>query len=262
MRFCLFLLPAALLLSQTAGDVFRKAPPAVDQALRARILLFYQLHGEGKFRQAEAMVAEDTKEFFYNTNKPRYLNCVIRNIEYSPDFTKAKALVAAEMRVPFPGLTDKPVQIPHISRWKLVDGDWFWYVDQEELKMTPFGKMDSADPKATKGPAPNMSNAPDVNAVLNQIAVDKDSVQLPRTKNAEGKVRIASRMPGKVNLAVTSEVPAGLDVDIDPLQLNGTSTATVTVRLTDPQKAPPESVITVTVQPLGKQIPIRINTVK
>jgi hypothetical protein len=121
--------------------------------------------------------------------------------------------------------------------------------------------MQSADPNAPKGPAPNLSNAPDINAIMNKIAVDKDSLQLPRTENAEGTVRIASRMPGKVSLAVTGKTPAGLEVTIEPSHLNGASTATVTVRMMDPKKAPAQCVVTVVVQPLGKQIPIRITTV-
>jgi hypothetical protein len=47
----------------------RSAPPAeasrpeVDQALRARIGEFYPDHVGGKFRQAEALVAEETEDY-------------------------------------------------------------------------------------------------------------------------------------------------------------------------------------------------------
>src|SRR5438067_7758827 len=83
--------------AQPPADLFHKAPPAVDEALRARISKFFQLHVEGKFRQAESLVAEDSKDFFYSANKPKYLGYEIRDIAYTDDFTKAKAVVVAQM---------------------------------------------------------------------------------------------------------------------------------------------------------------------
>jgi hypothetical protein len=43
----------------------KRLPREVDQALRTRISEFYQDHGGGKFRQAEALVAAETKDYFY-----------------------------------------------------------------------------------------------------------------------------------------------------------------------------------------------------
>ena len=258
MRFFLAIFFSSVLMSQTAADIFRQAPPDVDAALRERIALFYKLHGEGKFRQAEELVAPDTKDYFYNSNKPKYLTCEIRKIDYSEDFTDAKALVVAALRVPFPGFGNDPVKMPHISRWKLVSGQWFWWVDPEEAKMTPFGKMDAADPNAPKGPAPNLATAPDVRAVLNQVAVDRTAVSLRPTRGAEDSVRVANRMPGVAKVAVSGAAPEGLEVSIDPAELQANSMATVTFRVTDPAKAPKRSVVNLVVQPLGKVIPVTV----
>ena len=103
MRFCLLLLSSSALLAQNAAETFAKAPPDVDAALRERIVLFYNLHGEGKFRQAEEFVAPETKDYFYNSNKPRYRDPEIRKIEYSADFTEARALIVALQPVVFAG---------------------------------------------------------------------------------------------------------------------------------------------------------------
>src|SRR5207248_4487445 len=97
----------------------------------------------GKFRQAEGLVAEESKDFFYSANKPKYLGFEIKNIVYADDFTKAKAVVVTRMIVMAPGFLDKPVPVPIPSRWKLVNGEWYWYIDEDELNMTPFGKMKS-----------------------------------------------------------------------------------------------------------------------
>src|SRR5260370_24279308 len=73
-------------------SLFDKAPPDVDEALRARITGFYQAHVDKKFRQADQFVAEDTKDFYYESNKPAYLSFNIGKITYSENFTKAKAI--------------------------------------------------------------------------------------------------------------------------------------------------------------------------
>jgi hypothetical protein len=56
-----------------AGDVCdssgRSASPEVNQALRARIGEFYQEQVGGKFRHAEALVAEETKDYFYSASQ-------------------------------------------------------------------------------------------------------------------------------------------------------------------------------------------------
>src|SRR5713101_6098636 len=99
LRVLSVLLLAGVCFGQNPADLFSKAPPDVEDALRARITEFYQDHVEGKFRQAEQLVADDTKELFYTANKPKYLGFQIVRIEYSDNFTQAKATVACEQFV-------------------------------------------------------------------------------------------------------------------------------------------------------------------
>lgn len=51
------------------GSAGRSASPEVNQALRARIAEFYQEQVGGKFRHAEALVAEETKDYFYSASQ-------------------------------------------------------------------------------------------------------------------------------------------------------------------------------------------------
>src|SRR5215510_5970979 len=111
-RLILFVILAAALLAQAPADLFNKPPVEVDQALRARITEFYQYHVKQQFRQAEALVAEDTKDFFYSHNKPQYLTFEIGRIEYSENFTRAKATMVTEQYVMMPGFMDKPMKVP------------------------------------------------------------------------------------------------------------------------------------------------------
>src|SRR3984893_18862048 len=97
-------------LAQTPADLFAKAPPDVDEALRARISKFYQAHVDGKPRRAEEMVAEDSKDYFYGRKKPKSLSFEIGKIEYSKDFTEARAIVVVETYVPVLGFGNKPMK--------------------------------------------------------------------------------------------------------------------------------------------------------
>ena len=71
---CVFL--AALLstaaLAQGPADLFQKAPPEMDQALRERVAAFLQAHVDGKFRLADQYVADESKDAFFEAHKRRY----------------------------------------------------------------------------------------------------------------------------------------------------------------------------------------------
>ena len=119
--------------AQNAADVFAKAPPDVDDALRARIAKFYQAQVDGKARRAEEIVAEDSKDFFYNMAKPKFLGFEIRDITYSDNFTKAKVTMVMEMYLMMPGFEGKPMKVPGSTLWKIENGQWCWYIDPDVL---------------------------------------------------------------------------------------------------------------------------------
>ncbi|MBM3775494.1 MAG: hypothetical protein FJW37_10065, partial [Acidobacteria bacterium] len=59
---CLFM-ATAVAAAQAPSDLFEKAPPEIDRALRERAARFYQAHVDGQFRKAEALIVEDSKDF-------------------------------------------------------------------------------------------------------------------------------------------------------------------------------------------------------
>src|SRR5689334_1176050 len=116
-RFILVPLCAAVCLAQTPAEP-PKPPADVDAALRARVTEFVQYHVTGEFRKAEALVAEDSKDLFYNRNKPRYMQLVkIERIDYSENFTKAIATVMVVLPSMIPGWTDGPPSVPIPLTW-------------------------------------------------------------------------------------------------------------------------------------------------
>src|ERR1035441_8683970 len=102
-RFAVLALFAVFAFAQP-NEPFKPRPPAaVDAALRARVQEVFDLHVKGQFRKAGELVAEDTKGFFYERNKPKYVSCEFSSIDYSENFTKAKAVMTCEQYIMVPG---------------------------------------------------------------------------------------------------------------------------------------------------------------
>jgi hypothetical protein len=153
LRLSMPLLFAAVLFGQPVKDAADPAPPPeVDQALRARITEFLHYHVTGEFRKAEALVADDTKDLFYNRSKTRYTACKgIASIKYSENFTHAYATVLCSMPVVIQSFDNEkanedptviaPPAIPIPSTWKLDNGKWCWYLSKDMDGKMPFGML-------------------------------------------------------------------------------------------------------------------------
>ena len=258
-RFALFALCAAFAFAQP-NDPFKPKPPAgVDAALRARIEEFHDLHIKGQFRKAEELVAEDTKDLFYARNKPKYLSCELSTIDYLENFTKANAVTVCEQYIMMPGFTDKPMKIPAMSTWKLVDGKWYWYVDQEALRSTPFGRMTAGPFPAKGGPTlpPSLDNIPtSADFLYKQIQLDKDAVRLKPGESAQ--VTISSGATGMMSLSLRAAIPL-VEAKLDKSALPAGGKATLTLRAAKGAKS---GVLNVQVEPTMQLLPIQITIVE
>ncbi len=253
-RFVLLAVLATGSFAQNAGDAFNKPPADVDQALRARISEFYGLHVKGEFRKAEALVADDTKDFYYNSNKTQYVSFEIGRIDYSDNFTRAKATVLCEQYIMLPGFMGKPMKVPTPSTWKLVDGTWYWYVDPESLRMTPFGKMNPAPPSAPASAPTSIPVIPTTvpDFIYKQVKTDKASVTLKAGESE--RVTITNSAPGAMNISLTGSVP-GVDVKLDRTVLNTGEKAVLTVRAGEDARP---GVLSIQVEQTNQVIPIQV----
>ncbi|HXG33267.1 MAG TPA: hypothetical protein VNJ11_07875 [Bryobacteraceae bacterium] len=247
------------LAAQELGDLLQKAPPELDAALRARISRFYQAHVDGKFREAYELVAEDSKDIFFAAEKPRYRSFNILKIDYSDNFTKAKAVVACETEASMFG-NRFTVQMPVTSLWKLADGQWYWYtLPPSDEVITPAGVM-------KPGPAPQTTHwkdlgtrAPRIPALQTMVRADKTQVNLNLRGESSDTVKITNTLPGPVTLSLEYQAVPGLEVQLDREQLAANETATVTFRSRlDGQLPSADITVTVRVMPTAQLIPIRV----
>ena len=242
----------------TATDVFDKAPPEVDQALRTRIAKFFQAHVDAKFRQAEEVIAEDSKDFFYNMEKTRYFGFEVVRINYSENFTKATVVTGVEMEWRSPRVGVMRVKPPLTSLWRLENGQWYWYVVPQKDWDTPFGRMNPG-PDPDKNKVMALFKGVDREDVLRQVSIDTTELKLKGFEASEGRATISNSMPGDIQLRLTAPKVPGLDVQIDKTTLKSGEKATIQVRYNPATKDPkPTSEIRVDVDPVSQVYRIKL----
>ncbi|HTS26975.1 MAG TPA: hypothetical protein VMH81_13960 [Bryobacteraceae bacterium] len=250
-RFALLAVLGAAAFAQDASEAFNKPPAKVDQALRARVNEFFQDHVKQEFHKAEALVAADTKEFFYSHNKPAYLSCETGKIVYSDDFKRAKVTEICEQYVMVPGFADKPLKVPFGSTWKVEKGKWCWYVDPEELKHTPFGTM-TPGPRGPGGglPAVIPENA---DFVMHLVQADRGEVNLkpgqPETVN------IRNGAAGLMDIQVVGKSP-GVEATLDHTNLKVGDRAVLTIQANEGARS---GRVVIKVEPTGQIISINVS---
>lgn len=212
------------------NNPFNRPPAEVETALRARMTDFFQYHVTGEYRKAEALVAEDTKDYFYDHTKPKYFNFEIGKIEYSEDFTKAKAVVLCETRINSPGFGNTTYKVPVPSSWKLENGKWYWWVEPEKIGLTPFGKMTPGPETKSGVTAPSLPGASNIptstDFLFEQVKLDKNALTL--APGGSEVITIHNTAPGVMAVSVLQR-PAGIDAKLSKANLNSGEKCTLTV---------------------------------
>jgi hypothetical protein len=248
LRFTTPLLCAALCLAQTPTS----EPPAdVDAALRARVNQFFQFLVENKYRQAEALVAEESKDFYYDAQKPKYLSYALKDIQYSDGFTRATATVLCETVVAIAGFAGQPVKVPVGSTWKLVDGQWFLFMDPETARRTPFGHATPGPGTRPPGAPPVLPTSPDF--ALHKVKADKSVVNLKPGGSAQ--VILTNSAQGPMSISLVGRIQ-GVDVKLDRVNLNAGDKAVVNLEAHDGAHS---GTLSIQVEQTNEVIPIQVN---
>jgi hypothetical protein len=232
-------------------DVFEKAPPDIDSALRERVAKFFQAHVEGKFRLAEEVVAEDSKDFFYNAEKKQYLSFEIVRINYSENFTKATVVTNVEVDWRSPRIGVMRVKPPMTSLWRVDNGSWYWYVVPQKDWDTPFGKMNPGpdNPDRLK----QLFTGVDVATVTKHVRIDRSELRLSGYQPSGGEATIKNALPGEVRLRLEAPPREGLQITLDKTTLKTGESAKLSVQYNPPNPDPkPAGVVLVHVEPTAQ----------
>jgi hypothetical protein len=262
-RFAALLVCNLALFAQDKAVTPEQPPPEVDAALRARIRIFYQAHVDGKFRVADQVVAEDSKDAFFAAPKQKYGGFEILRINYSDHFTKADAVVMCAGEWVVRGQRMK-VNMALPSKWKLENGEWFWYVVPVTEVQTPFGVMHAPPDDKAGAPTPAIAIPPDpmvaAQAILQSVKADKKELMLSSYAKAEGEVKITNGMQGSISLRaeIDGRFP-GLNFALDKTVLKAGEVATLKITC-DPKDRVPKPTLTarVFVDPTGQVLPVTL----
>ncbi len=229
---------AGAMWAQTAAPAAQAspaAPPEVDAALRARITQFYQLEVEGKFRQAEQLVAEDTKDLYVGSSKPLYSSFEILSIAYAEDFTKARVIALVTRQLPVEGFLGHPVKTKAPSRWKVENGLWCYYVDpRTDLPRTPFAPgMPMAMPGGAAVPRVTVPVAPGSVPAAAPTAPPAPP-PLPQGAQAAAGDSPGTGRSAPPSLTVAPSVPTLLKADKPGVQLKASGPSSDVVTISNP----------------------------
>lgn len=225
----LFLLPVA------AATVWaQQASPAEEEtrkALISRVSEYYKLMVEKKYRQAESMVAEESRDDYYNGKKPDIKGFDILKVDLAAGANEATVTVKAKVLVLMLGAGAQIFDMPSPTHWKLVDGKWYWFIPEEVKHATPFGKIQTNAATGLEGLPNTKGKAPEMGSLLGQVTIDRLNVSL-NAKDMEQTVTITNGLPGPSDLRIDPHVEAikGLTVRVSSLHLDSGQKATVRLR--------------------------------
>jgi hypothetical protein len=250
-------LAACLSLGQ-AQNIFQKAPPGLEEALTARIHKFYTLWQAGKFREGEALVAEESRELYYSMQKVPIRKYELQNIAWSDDFKTAKVLIAFQDMNPRTAAYE--IMAPSLGTWKEVGGQWFLVIDVPTT--TPFGPMTFADYRVKQPSKPTETGPrPTVETLtMGALRISPQEISIPMDgQRTERTVTLTNNLPGPLMIEILDPKRPGLELKLSATQLGAKAQATLQVTY-DPQKGKLRGPLSVPVlvQPLAQRFTVEL----
>ncbi len=183
---------------QDSSELFDKAPPPIDEALRARVDKFYGAFVAGKFKEAYLLVADDSQDKFFELSKDQYKSYEIIKIRYRENFTKAAVVTSCKADWRFHG-TVVLTTFPLVSNWEVVDSEWFWHFEKPTMVPSPFSPTGFINCSPGQYDQPKrfwfrkISRAPR-RGILAKVSVDKASVHLRTSATSQDVVHVRNDM--------------------------------------------------------------------
>ena len=209
-------------LGQDSSELFDKAPPAIDDALRARVNKFYDAFIAGKFKDAYALVADDSQDKFFELPKDQYKGCEIIKVKYAENFTKATVVTACKDVWRFYGASTLTT-FPLTSNWEVVDGQWLWHYVKPTMMPSPFsptGFVPVPPDTTAKAGDPLPKDMPGaVKGILAKVSIDKTLVHLSTHDASKEVIHVRNDMPGEVRVRLAQPNIPGLKVSLEKTKL-------------------------------------------
>jgi hypothetical protein len=224
-----------------------------EQALRERATQFYQFQVDKNFRKAEALVAEVSKDAYYNGSKPDIKEFSVQKIELLDNNTRARVTLKQKQAVrSLVGVLD--FELPVITSWRVEGGQWFWYIDPETSTRSPFGKMDTTG--SSKGAIDPPARGVDLATLMTQVTVDRTSVTLT-TASPVQTVTVTNNLEGPLRLEMSGNHLEGISVEIEKPQLQSGEKSAVRFRAATGTKS--SGVLSIVASPLNKVFDIQVH---
>jgi hypothetical protein len=216
-------------LAQNAADEVDKAPPEVEEALRARVDQYYRAFVAGKFKDAYALVSDESQDAFLAADKAQYKECETLKTRYSDNFTKAVVVESCKTTWSFRGATTLTT-IPLTTSWKIVDGKWFWYYVRPTQVPFPFSPTGFIPVPPADTPTRSMPKDMQAAArgILSKVTLDKQSVHLLPDQTSKDEIHIHNAMPGVIQLQTDQLQIPGLKISLAKAELGANEETTLT----------------------------------
>lgn len=253
--FLLLPVMAAMAWAQDAPPAAAQSSTDPEAALRARAQEFFQLQVEKKYRPAEAMVADDTKDLYYDGRKFNISAFTIEKIEMRDSKDHATITIKAKVRKALPGAGIVDFETVTPTLWKVENGEWRYYIDQSAEANSPFGKFNPG--KTDGGAATPKAISAQIDAVSsldNAVQADRKSVNL-KAGGPEETVTITNELPGGVDLDLETTKIEGLKAELEKRHLGANEKTVLHLHATGSNAG--SGVARISVSPLGTQLEVR-----
>jgi hypothetical protein len=259
-RIALFAILGAVAFAQTDAPPAEKPPAGLEQTVLTRVNEFYTLLTKHQYRQAEAYIAEDTKDYYYTGSKPDVRAFEVLKAEFSESFTHAKVFTRCTEPVVVAGFPPGNMTVTVPTLWKLESGNWYLYEDPNKVS-NPSGlrsKIQSSIDAAANPSAPPMpKDLPrDSGFALGRVLVEKEQIKL--SAGGTEKILIANGSPGPITLEYGYPLP-GIEAKLDRSELPRGEKAVLTLTA---GKEPAGGFYYLRIMPTGEALRINVQVVR
>lgn len=202
--------PAAA--AQSLAARLNQPPAGVEDTLRDRVTRFYTLQMEGKFRQAEGFVCEDSLDAYYDSKKNRWTSATLVSVAWEDSFRTGKVLMSLGTQMQTMTGTMAALY-PLTATWKVQNNAWCYHLppeDQTETK-TPFGVMKAGPPSPNGGSAMANPAPPVPSDIARMVKVSKPALRLKSDADSSDSLEISNGLASGLRLVVQASEMPGLE---------------------------------------------------